>query len=97
MSSLDERSHTFVVRIWEERRDVADAPSTWRGRVDDSGFGVDDDLADRGRQGLVHVLGFLLQGHLTSAPTPVPRRSLAIRSTAKLSAITTSSSTNAAA
>ena len=35
MSSLDERSHTFVVRIWEERRDVADALPTWRGRVDD--------------------------------------------------------------
>ncbi len=40
MSSLDERSHTFVVRIWEERRDVADAPSTWRGRVDDVRSGV---------------------------------------------------------
>ncbi len=40
MSSLDERSHTFVVRIWEERRDVADAPSTWRGRVDDVRTGV---------------------------------------------------------
>lgn len=35
MSSLDERSHTFVVRIWEERRDLADATPTWRGRVDD--------------------------------------------------------------
>ena len=35
MSSLDERSHTFVVRIWEERRDLADAAPTWRGRVDD--------------------------------------------------------------
>jgi hypothetical protein len=40
MRSLDERSHTFVVRIWEERRDVADAPSTWRGRVDDVRTGV---------------------------------------------------------
>jgi len=40
MSSLDERSHTYVVRIWEERRDVADAPSTWRGRVDDVRTGV---------------------------------------------------------
>lgn len=40
MSSLDERSHTFVVRIWEERRDVPDAPSTWRGRVDDVRSGV---------------------------------------------------------
>ena len=34
MSSLDERSHTFVVRIWEERRDLANAVPTWRGRVD---------------------------------------------------------------
>ena len=40
MSSLDERSHTFVVRIWEERRDVEDAPTTWRGRVDDVRTGV---------------------------------------------------------
>jgi hypothetical protein len=40
MSSLDERSHTFVVRIWEERRDVDDAPTTWRGRVDDVRTGV---------------------------------------------------------
>jgi hypothetical protein len=40
MSSLDERSHTFVVRIWEERRDVEDALPTWRGRVDDVRTGV---------------------------------------------------------
>ncbi len=35
MKSLDERSHTFVIRIWQERRDVSDAPPIWRGRVDD--------------------------------------------------------------
>jgi hypothetical protein len=35
MSSLDERSHTFVVRIWEERRDLDNATPTWRGRVDE--------------------------------------------------------------
>jgi hypothetical protein len=40
MSSLDERSFTFVVRIWEERRDVADALPTWRGRVDEVRTGV---------------------------------------------------------
>lgn len=40
MSTLDERSHTYVVRIWEERRDVADAVPTWRGRVDDVRTGV---------------------------------------------------------
>jgi hypothetical protein len=40
MSSLDERSFTFVVRIWEERRDLADALPTWRGRVDEVRSGV---------------------------------------------------------
>jgi hypothetical protein len=35
MKSLDERSHTFVVRIWQERRELSDAVPTWRGRVDD--------------------------------------------------------------
>lgn len=32
---LDERSHAFVVRVWEERRDIDGAPPTWRGSVDD--------------------------------------------------------------
>jgi hypothetical protein len=40
MSSLDERSFTFVVRIWEERRDLPDALPTWRGRVDEVRTGV---------------------------------------------------------
>jgi hypothetical protein len=40
MSSLDERSHTFVVRIWEERRDLPDALPTWRGRVDEVRTGL---------------------------------------------------------
>ena len=40
MSSLDERSHTFVVRIWEERRDLPEAVPTWRGRVDEVRTGV---------------------------------------------------------
>jgi hypothetical protein len=35
LKTLDERSHTFVIRIWQERRDVSDAPPIWRGRVDD--------------------------------------------------------------
>jgi hypothetical protein len=35
MKSLDERSHTFVIRIWQERRDLSDAMPIWRGRVDD--------------------------------------------------------------
>jgi hypothetical protein len=30
----DERRHSFVVRIWEERRDIPDAERTWRGSVD---------------------------------------------------------------
>ncbi len=32
----DERNHAFVVRIWEERRDIADAPVIWRGVVCDA-------------------------------------------------------------
>ena len=40
MSSLDERSFTFVVRIWEERRDVEGATPTWRARVDEVRTGV---------------------------------------------------------
>ena len=39
MRSLDERSQTFVVRIWQERRDVAGALPMWRGRVDDVKLG----------------------------------------------------------
>jgi hypothetical protein len=35
MKSLDERSHTFVIRIWQERRDFSAALPVWRGRVDD--------------------------------------------------------------
>lgn len=35
MKPLDERSHTFVVKIWEERRDIAGVERTWRGSVDD--------------------------------------------------------------
>jgi hypothetical protein len=31
---IDERSFTYVVKIWEERRDVAGADRTWRGSVD---------------------------------------------------------------
>jgi hypothetical protein len=40
MSSLDERSHTYVVRIWQERRDVENVSPTWRGRVDDVRTGI---------------------------------------------------------
>lgn len=32
---LNEQSHAFVVKIWHERRDVADAEAVWRGSVDD--------------------------------------------------------------
>jgi hypothetical protein len=35
MKSLDERSYTYVVKIWEERRDVDGATPAWRGSVDD--------------------------------------------------------------
>jgi hypothetical protein len=32
---LDERTHTYVVRIWEERRDIVGMQPTWRGSLDD--------------------------------------------------------------
>jgi hypothetical protein len=35
METLDERSYTFVVRIWAEPRDLAGAVPAWRGSVDD--------------------------------------------------------------
>jgi hypothetical protein len=35
MKSLDERTHTFVVRIWQERRELSEGSPTWRARVDD--------------------------------------------------------------
>jgi hypothetical protein len=35
MMPLEAQSHAFVVRIWEERRDVAGAPAVWRGFVCD--------------------------------------------------------------
>lgn len=34
MRPIDERTFTYVVKIWEERRDVAGAERTWRGSVD---------------------------------------------------------------
>jgi hypothetical protein len=76
MSSLDERSHTFVVRIWEERRDVADAVPTWRGRVDDVRTGVRryfttlDDLVNY----LSHESGMLSAGQEPIQLSPSLRR-----------------------
>jgi hypothetical protein len=35
MMPFEARSHAFVVRIWEERREVAGAPAIWRGFVCD--------------------------------------------------------------
>jgi hypothetical protein len=35
MMPADAESHAFVVRIWEERREIADAPAIWRGFVCD--------------------------------------------------------------
>lgn len=35
MRPLDERSHAFVVKIWEERRDLEGGPPLWRGSVED--------------------------------------------------------------
>jgi hypothetical protein len=36
----DEQSHAFVVRIWEERRDIPGAPAIWRGFVCDARGGA---------------------------------------------------------
>lgn len=33
--ALDERRYSFVIKIWEERRDIVGAEPTWRGSVDD--------------------------------------------------------------
>lgn len=35
MKSMDERSHTFVVRLWEERREAGSTEPEWRGSVED--------------------------------------------------------------
>jgi hypothetical protein len=35
LKPIDERSYAFVVKVWEERRDIAGAAPTWRGSLDD--------------------------------------------------------------
>jgi hypothetical protein len=35
MKRMDERSYAFVVKLWEERRDIAGAEPAWRGSVED--------------------------------------------------------------
>lgn len=40
MRPIDERSFTYVVKIWEERRDLVGAEPTWRGSVDNVQTGV---------------------------------------------------------
>jgi hypothetical protein len=35
MQPIEERTFSFVVRIWWERRDIAGARPAWRGAVDD--------------------------------------------------------------
>jgi hypothetical protein len=40
MKSLDERSHSFVVRMWEERREDPEAEPLWRGTVEDVRSGI---------------------------------------------------------
>ena len=69
MSSLDERSHTFVVRIWEERRDLANATPTWRGRVDEVRTG-----ARRYFTTLEDLMTYLSNqsGMVAPAPEPIP-------------------------
>jgi hypothetical protein len=40
MMPADEQSHAFVVRIWEERRDIPGASPIWRGVVSDARSGA---------------------------------------------------------
>jgi hypothetical protein len=35
MQPIEERTFSFVVRIWWERRDIAGARLAWRGSIDD--------------------------------------------------------------
>lgn len=35
MKPIDERTFTFVIKIWWERRDIAGVAPTWRGSVED--------------------------------------------------------------
>jgi hypothetical protein len=69
MSSLDERSHTFVVRIWEERRELPEALPTWRGRVDEVRTGVRKYFNT-----LEDLVGYLSShsGMDPSVPEPIP-------------------------
>jgi hypothetical protein len=63
MRPLDERSYAFVVKIWEERRDITGAMPTWRGSVDDVQTGTRHyfetlgDLSNylKGRSGMSHT------------------------------------------
>jgi hypothetical protein len=73
---LDERRQAFVVRIWQERRDVADGDPTWRGSVDDVRTGARTyfttlgDLMDYLRR---HTGMKLARAHLLLAPRPLRR------------------------
>jgi hypothetical protein len=35
MKTLDERTHAFVVRLWEERREDPGAERQWRGSIEE--------------------------------------------------------------
>ena len=34
MVSLDNNSHSFIVRLWRESREIEDAISEWRGMIE---------------------------------------------------------------
>jgi hypothetical protein len=35
MKEAPDRSRSFILRIWVERRDIKDAPLIWRGEIED--------------------------------------------------------------
>jgi hypothetical protein len=71
VNSLDERSQTFVVKIWMERRDVVGAPETWRGSVHDVRGGTLVYFAT-----LAELLDFMRQRTRMAVPQPVYLRLL---------------------
>ncbi len=39
MSSFEENTHAFIVRVWREPREIEGAPPEWRGMIEHVGTG----------------------------------------------------------